>query len=50
MSNDEIINQIFFEKYKTAQKLGQGSFGTVYLGFNIKTNEKVAMKFVRFNF
>jgi serine/threonine protein kinase len=47
MADDQIVNSIFFEKYKAIRKLGQGSFGQVYLGVNLKTNENIAIKFVR---
>lgn len=32
-------------KYKVIEKLSEGSFGTVYKGENIRTNESVAIKF-----
>ena len=31
-------------KYKISKKLGQGAFGDLYAGNNIKTNEEVAIK------
>ena len=31
-------------KYKICTKLGAGSFGVLYQGVNIKTNEEVAIK------
>jgi serine/threonine protein kinase len=46
--NDEIINKIFFDKYKVNRKLGQGSFGQVFSGLNIKNDEIIALKFVKY--
>ena len=31
-------------KYKVVKKLGKGSFGILYQGINIRTNEEVAIK------
>ena len=31
-------------QYKVLSKLGQGAFGDIYLGVNIRTNEQVAIK------
>lgn len=31
-------------KYRVDKKLGSGAFGDLYSGFNIKTNEDVAIK------
>lgn len=33
-------------KYKFTKKLGNGAFGDIYSGVNIKTNEEVAIKLV----
>lgn len=33
-------------KYKLTKRLGQGAFGDIYSGVNIKTNEEVAIKLV----
>ena len=44
-STDKIENKIFFSLYKPEKEIGEGSFGRVYSGYNIKTNEKVAFKF-----
>ena len=44
MSQDANINKIFFQKYLCQKKIGKGSFGTVYLGINTLTNEKIAIK------
>ena len=44
-NNDELINKVFFKKYKILKKIGKGSFGLVYLGKVINSNNYVAMKF-----
>ena len=33
-------------KYKVTKRLGQGAFGDIYAGVNVKTNEEVAIKLV----
>ncbi len=33
-------------KYKFTKKLGNGAFGDIFSGINIKTNEEVAIKLV----
>lgn len=41
------INKMEFiieNKYKLAECLGRGSFGALYAGWNIKSNEPVAVK------
>ncbi len=35
---------VFFNKYKPIKKLGEGSFGKIYLANNINTNDKYAIK------
>lgn len=37
-------------KYKFTKKLGNGAFGDIYSGVNIKTNEEVAIKLVSLKF
>ena len=37
-------NKIIFDKYKIEKIIGKGSFGSVYKGKNIITNELVALK------
>ena len=34
-------------KYKICKKLGSGSFGDLYSGVNVKTDEEVAIKLER---
>lgn len=33
-------------KYKVTKRLGQGAFGDIYAGVNVKTSEEVAIKLV----
>ena len=40
-NNSEIL---LFRKYNLIRNIGGGAFGTVFLGTNVKTNEKVAIK------
>ena len=40
----QIENLIFFNKYKPSKKLGEGSFGKIYLAYNVTTKEKYALK------
>ena len=40
MSNELLVGS----KYKLTKRLGQGAFGTLYAGVNMKTNEEVALK------
>mgnify|MGYP000613296016 FL=1 len=42
-------NKKKFLKWKIIKQIGKGSFGHVYLTSNIKTNEKVAIKVIRYN-
>ena len=42
--HDSYINRLIFSKYLIRKRIGKGSFGTVYLGTNTETNEKIAVK------
>jgi len=35
-------------KYRVGRKIGSGSFGDIYLGTHIQTDEEVGIKLVRF--
>lgn len=41
---DPIKIELVNKKYKICKKIGRGKFGTIYMGVNTKTNEKVAIK------
>jgi serine/threonine protein kinase len=47
MSQDNVVNQILFDKYKVTKRINNGSFGVVYLGHNIRTKEQIAIKMVK---
>ena len=40
----DIMDRIFFNKYKPLTRLGEGSFGKVFSALNMETNEKFALK------
>jgi serine/threonine protein kinase len=42
--NNNLTNNLINNKYKIIQKIGSGSFGTIFKGENIRTGEKVAIK------
>ena len=44
MRVSSLENRIFFNKYKPEKKIGEGSFGKIYLSHNINTGEKFALK------
>ena len=43
---DRLIGHYIFKEYRIKKKLGEGSFGKVYIASNIKTNELYAIKLV----
>ena len=43
---DKFIGRIIFKSYKIKKKLGEGSFGKVYIVSSLKTNELFAAKLV----
>jgi serine/threonine protein kinase len=44
-SSDNLLNNIYFHKYKPVKKLGEGSFGLIFQAENIQDNEVYALKF-----
>ena len=42
--NKNSLDRLFFNKYKPIKKLGEGSFGKIYMAQNINTKEKCALK------
>ena len=47
--DDPNINKVIFSDYLITKKIGKGSFGTVYSGIIISTNQKVAFKLEKRN-
>ena len=43
---DRLIGRFLFKEYRLKKKLGEGSFGKVYIASNIKTSELYAIKLV----
>ena len=43
---DKLLGKIIFNTYKIKKKLGEGSFGKVYVISNLKTKELFAAKLV----
>ena len=46
---DPLIGKILFKHYKLKKKIGEGSFGRIYVGVNMDTKEEYAIKLVRKN-
>ena len=43
---DPMIGRIFFNKYRLIKRIGEGSFGQIYVAFDINTKEEYAVKLV----
>jgi serine/threonine protein kinase len=43
--SDKFLSNLFFHKYRPLRKLGEGSFGTIYMAENIHDKEIYALKF-----
>ena len=48
--HDDLLGKILFKHYKLKKKIGEGSFGRIYIGVNTDTKEEYAIKLVRINF
>ncbi len=46
---DRLIGKLLFKLYRVKKKLGEGSFGKVYIATNIQTNDLYAVKLVSKN-
>lgn len=46
---DRLIGKLFFRLYRIKKKLGEGSFGKVYIASNIQTKDLYAVKLVSKN-
>ena len=47
--HDDLLGKILFKHYKLKKKIGEGSFGRIYIGVNTDTKEEYAIKLVRIN-
>ncbi len=43
---DKYLGKILFKHYKLKKKIGEGSFGKIYIAINIDTREEYAVKLV----
>ncbi|KAI9256493.1 kinase-like domain-containing protein [Phascolomyces articulosus] len=43
-NHNQLVGEIINDRYKLESRIGGGSFGDVYIGHNIKTKDKVAVK------
>ena len=41
---DALLGKIFFKHYKLKKKIGEGSFGKIYISINLETKEEYAVK------
>ena len=46
---DKLVGKLLFKLYRIKKKLGEGSFGKVYIACNIQTNHQYAVKLVSKN-
>ena len=43
---DQLIGKILFKHYKLKKKIGEGSFGKIYIGVHTESKEEYAIKLV----
>jgi len=43
---DRLLGKILFKHYKLKKKIGEGSFGKIYIGVHTDTKEEYAIKLV----
>ena len=48
--HDDLLGKILFKHYKLKKKIGEGSFGRIYIGVNTDTKEEYAIKLVSKNY
>ena len=46
MENDPLLGKIFLKNYKLKKKIGEGSFGKIYIASHIDTKVEYALKLV----
>ena len=46
---DKLLGKILFKQYKLRKKIGEGSFGKIYIAINIDSKEEYAVKLVSKN-
>lgn len=45
---DPLIGKLLFKFYKIKKKIGEGSFGKIYISTHIETKEEYAVKLVSY--
>ena len=46
---DKYLGKIIFKRYKLKKKIGEGSFGQIYIAIQLDTKEEYAIKLVSKN-
>ena len=45
-NESNLIDKVFFKHYKIKKKIGEGSFGKIFIACNIETQKEYAVKIV----